>query len=140
MTAETDSFNRLQHPPPPRVKLSGEAPAGPRFNGYDPAAVKTVSRAYTHSPKSSSSSECFSHEEKRSVDARVTYLTEFELMNGKMSEVEVARPGDFIVIIFSHIVVAIIIFVVVVIVVVLLLPLFIIIAVVAIINYCFCYF
>jgi len=27
------------------------------------------------------------HEEKRSVDARVTYLTEYELMNGKSGKI-----------------------------------------------------
>jgi hypothetical protein len=63
---------------------------GPRFNGYDPKS--NSNRPFTNSPKTVVSNS-FPHEEKRSVDARVTYLTEYELMNGKPGEVEVVRSG-----------------------------------------------
>jgi hypothetical protein len=67
---------------------------GPRFNGYDPKS--NSNRPFTNSPKTVVSNS-FPHEEKRSVDARVTYLTEYELMNGKPGEVEVVRSGKKII-------------------------------------------
>lgn len=68
-----------QHPPPPRVKLN-DTPTN-RFNGYESSASNNsqTKRGFSNSPKPTSEL----HEEKRSIDARVTYLTEYELVHGK---------------------------------------------------------
>jgi hypothetical protein len=62
-----------QHPPPPRMKVPGD-PSGQRFNGYDPSNGKTQNRPFANSPKNAPPVSAFSHEEKRSGEARVTYL------------------------------------------------------------------
>ena len=67
------------------MKVSGETPTGSRFNGYDPSNGKLSNRTFSNSPKNAPASNLFPHEEKRSGEARVTYLTEYELMNVKVS-------------------------------------------------------
>ena len=75
-----------QHPPPPRMKVSGDPAA--RFNGYDPANGKTT-RTFNNSPKvvTTSSINHFTHEEKRSGDARdERYRTFFALNCGQSNK------------------------------------------------------